>query len=419
MYCQAIVKLADCTRFRQTIEARPPAVVHGAALLATTVVFVALLWSTLTPVNLVVRAAGRVRPIDIPTKVFTAANTKVDGRVIEVPFREGDHVRRGDAVLRLDSARLENELSKLDRNLATAREELAKIDDLASLIEQQFQTSLARAEAELKQAERDLVRDTDRRQAEIKRAEVELSTARDSLARTEKLVISQAVTRAQMIEETAKADDAEQKLVVARLPVDQGRLAVMTQARNLVERDFAVRRAETASKRLAKRGEIEGVEKEIFALRLQLDQATLRSPIDGVVIQGNIKVGEVVEMGKPVLEIARQQGFRFDAFVPSEDVGLLREGMLTRVKFDAYDYQKYGALSGRVVFISPDSNVNTEGARGAVYLVKIELTGDTVGRDELIGRVKLGMSGSAEIITGSKSVLAFLMKRIRSSISLG
>jgi hypothetical protein len=54
-----------------------------------------------------------------------------------------------------------------------------------------------------------------------------------------------------------------------------------------------------------------------------------------------------------------------------------------------------------------------------VYLVRLDLAGDRVARGDLVGLVKLGMTGRAEIVTSHESVLSILVRRIRSSISLG
>ena len=53
------------------------------------------------------------------------------------------------------------------------------------------------------------------------------------------------------------------------------------------------------------------------------------------------------------------------------------------------------------------------------YLVRIELHANEVGRGDLRGPVKLGLGGTAEIVTGQESVLSILLNRIRQTISLG
>jgi hypothetical protein len=60
-----------------------------------------------------------------------------------------------------------------------------------------------------------------------------------------------------------------------------------------------------------------------------------------------------------------------------------------------------------------------DGQRAARYLVRIEVDGDQVGRGDLRGEVKLGMTGQAEVVTGQESLLLLLVRKIRQSISLG
>src|SRR5262249_13200639 len=157
--------------------------------------------------------------------------------------------------------------------------------------------------------------------------------------------------------------------------------------------------AELAMKRQVKQGELEAARLELANLDLELRQAELRAPLDGVITAGDVKVGDLLASGKPVVEIAEQKGFLFEVRVPSDDVGRLQVGMPARIKLDAFDYQRYGVLEGTVCFISPDSGV-AEGQRAPAYLVRIELAGEEVCRGDLQGRVKLGMAGQAEIVTG-------------------
>ncbi len=95
----------------------------------------------------------------------------------------------------------------------------------------------------------------------------------------------------------------------------------------------------------------------------------------------------------------------------------LRVGMPARIKLDPYDFQKYGVLEGNVSFISPDSNFGDKPGR-ATYRVLVQPQSKEVGRGELRGAVKLGMTGQAELIVDEESLLSVLVKRVRQSISL-
>jgi multidrug resistance efflux pump len=132
-------------------------------------------------------------------------------------------------------------------------------------------------------------------------------------------------------------------------------------------------------------------------------------------------VGDVIEPGQAALSVAEQRGFRIDVAVTSEDVGQLREGLPARIKLDAYDYQKYGTVAGRVLSISPDSTFQPDAQTQSppTYSVKIAIDGEQVVRREHRGHIKLGMAGVAEIVTDRESILSLLVRSIRRSISLG
>ena len=201
------------------------------------------------------------------------------------------------------------------------------------------------------------------------------------------------------------------------MAVNEGQVEVLRQALLLADKDYRVKRSELALKRGVKQGEIDAARFDVADLELERKQAILRAPVDGVVTFGDWKVGDVLEPGKPVFEIAAQKGYRFEVLVPSDDVGKLRVGLPVRIKLDPFDYQKYGTVTGTVGYISPDSTLVKEN-RVPVYTVKVEVKGEDVGRGEYRGRIKLGMTGQAEIVTGQESLFSLLIKTAHQSISL-
>src|SRR5205809_656124 len=113
MRTDPMADLADCLEFRQTLQARPPAIVHGTVMLLIILLAAAVTWAALTKADLVVRAPGRVRPISTPRKVVNAGRGEsfsgsTGARVVEVRFREGDVVHQGDVLIRLGTERIDN-----------------------------------------------------------------------------------------------------------------------------------------------------------------------------------------------------------------------------------------------------------------------------------------------------------------------
>jgi HlyD family type I secretion membrane fusion protein len=415
--------LADCSEFRQTLLARPPALVHATAGLLLTLLAAALAWLALTDADLVVRAGGRVRPVVTPTRVVLAGNGEAlsaspGGQVEEVRFRPGDVVRLGQVLLRLNTGRLDIERAKRRQSIRAGEEELAKGAELLESQRRQYEADEATTRAELQQAEEEVRQAKRRRAIDLEQARAALLLAQREEERLLRLLARGGASQAEVDKAAAQVREAKTALAKAELPVEEGKVKVLRARLERAPDDYAAKRQELEMRLTAKRGEVEGARKDLEELELQRHQATLLAPCDGVVTSGEVKVGDVLERGKAVVEIAEQRGFLFEAVVPSEEVGRLKVGMPVRVKLDAFDYQKYGTAAGTVVFIAPDSSV-PEGQRAATYLVRIELDGDEVGRGDHHGRIKLGMLGTAEIVTGRESLLPLLARKIRQTISLG
>jgi hemolysin D len=414
--------LADCSEFRQTLLARPPAVLHGTAILLVGLVGVALAWLALTRADLVVRASGHVRPVTTPCKVIAGANGEtlsatLGGRVIAVRFREGDEVCQGQVLVKLETSQLDSEIAKSRRALLAGEEELAQLKDQELLLESLRLAATSKAEAELAHA-REKVRQAELRQVQdIRLAEVERDGAGDELARMKHA--GPGAAAAELVKATLKLGETEAKLQRARLPVERGEVRVADHALALVAKDYALRRNELVTKRGARSGEVDTARIQLAKLEQEREQAVIRAPIGGIVTKADVKPGDILtERGKPVAEVAEQNGFLFEASVPNEDIGRLRAGMPVRLKLDAFDYQKYGTLGGTVSYIAPDSGP-PDGQRPTTYTVKIKLAGNEVERGDVRGRVKLGMSGQVDIITGRESLLLLLLRKIRQGISLG
>jgi type I secretion membrane fusion protein, hlyD len=97
--------------------------------------------------------------------------------------------------------------------------------------------------------------------------------------------------------------------------------------------------------------------------------------------------------------------------VKPSDVAFIRDGLDAMVKVTAYDFSIYGGLKGKVTQISADTE-NNEKTGESYYLVRIETEKNHLGNDKKPLYIKVGMIVSADIITGKKSILDYLLKPI-------
>jgi multidrug resistance efflux pump len=415
--------LAECQEFCQTLLARPPRIVHGTVLLLATLLGAALTWAALTEADLVVRATGQVRPVTSPVKVFLparggVASASFGGRVVEVKMQRGARVSQGDVLLRLDTEQLDVEIAKQKGAIAAGERELREQVLLAGLAAQLYQENLAKAEWDLKRTQEEVDRAKQQQKVELDYASSQLPLARRELEREELLQAKNAGSEAETDKAKKQLLEAEERLKKAKLPVEELKVRVAERELARVKREYAVERKKQEMEREKKQAEVEVARNELNRLTLEKDQAVIRAPLAGVVTTGDVKVGVILKPGEQVAEIAEEKGFRFEAYVPSEEIAHIREGMPARIRINAYDYQRYGTLDGTVCFISPDAGVG-EGQHPAGYFVKIEPERDEVGRGEFHGRIKLGMEGQVDIVTEHESLLSLLVKKIRQTISLG
>jgi len=145
----------------------------------------------------------------------------------------------------------------------------------------------------------------------------------------------------------------------------------------------------------------------------QLEKRLLRSPVAGTVLSFNVvNTGKVVQSGETVAEIAPDNApLVLSAALPDRDAGFIKKGMTAQVKFDAYSYQEYGAIPGKVISIS--ANTKTDDNLGEVYKVQIELDRNYVSEDSKKILFKPGQTASADIVIRNRRIIDLLLDPVK------
>jgi HlyD family secretion protein len=259
---------------------------------------------------------------------------KVQGRIIELPVQEGQYVKQGDLLARLDDDDYRQQVS-VDEATVGMREaelELAVAGSRVQEIQAAKQTLIdARADLELKRA------DFRRRQALLAEQGVskeDVDSAASQLKRAQATYERVKQTHDQIVEGTRKEE-------------------------------IAVRRANLESAREA-----------LQMSRVKLNYAVLSAPVSGVVLVRQAELGEVVSAGTPVVTIADVDHLWVRGYLIETDLGRVRWGQSATVRTDTYPDKAY---QGRVSFISSQAeftpkSVETHKERVTlVYRIKIDL----------------------------------------------
>ena len=152
---------------------------------------------------------------------------------------------------------------------------------------------------------------------------------------------------------------------------------------------------------------------QIDALEYQLAQRIVTAPEEGSIFQLPIqKNGAVVNPGDLIAEIAPQQApLILKAQMTPPESGSLDVGMPVKLKFDAYPFQDYGIVEGKLVNISPTTKViDTEEGKTESYELDVELDRNYIQAKNKRVALRPGQTATAEVIVRQRRLIDFVLE---------
>jgi len=145
----------------------------------------------------------------------------------------------------------------------------------------------------------------------------------------------------------------------------------------------------------------------------KLNQRFIYAPISGVVSTLNVPhIGEVVQPGQTIAEmIPNNAPLVLEVSLPNREAGFVKTGMPVQVKFDAFPYQNYGVIPGKVVSISPDAK--TDERLGVFYRLEVSIDRDSVKANNQTWKLKAGQTATAEIVIRQRSIADILLDPLK------
>ncbi len=344
---------------------------------------------------------------------------KISGKIAALEVDEGDTVRQGELLARLDTLQLESQRNRDQAALATAE---SLIPPLQTAIERQKATLAAETDlrsAQLAQAEAAL-RDL---QAGSREQEIQQARALVEQARSQHQQARQDWERAQILHKnddisTAQFDQyrshfdtsaaalrqAEEKLALVvegpRKEQVEGARAQVAQARANVQLTEASR---LELKRMeqelqTRRAQVEQARAQVAVVDAQLADAVAIAPANGVVLVKSAEIGEVLAPGTTFVTLGEMDRPWLRAYVGEQDLGRVKLGSKVKVTTDSYPGKVYW---GKITFIASEAEftpkqIQTPEERvKLVYRIKVEV--DNPGHE-----LKLNMPAEAEILLGER-----------------
>lgn len=405
----------------ESINTMPRVWIRG--MLYLLAIFTALVvpWAMLSKVDETGTAKGKLEP---KGKTFEL-DAAVAGEVAEIKVKEGETLKRGQVLVKLESDLTRTELQQAQAKLDGNMNRLSQLQ----LMKNQFQggTMLTQQQQGKAIAAAQLAKIEETRQ-KLEHSKTQRNIASDRLARDSKeveryrnLVGEGIVAEVQVVAQQRIADTTREDLNQASSDMQQAEAQLKAQQQQyqgtLRDNQLTLLGIQRQIKDLdsqiaALQGEINQTKQQINALKFQLQRREIRSPIDGVLFQLPIqKPGAVVQPGQLVAQIAPQNvPLVLRADMPSQESGFLEVGMPVQIKFDAYPYQDYGIVAGQVTWISPNSKM-TQTPQGAIPTFELEVTLDRFHIQTKDKRIALtpGQTATAEVIVRQRRVIDFLL----------
>ncbi len=311
--------------------------------------------------------------------------------ISHVAVEEGQPVKLGEELFVLRS----DEIRGWDMQFRTLTEDLRSKEESLTRSEIAYAAQLEIKKAEIEQAK-----------SEVKFRENHASTSRELVKRMEKLAKLGGESEIDLVKLKLDLAGSEKDLSVVQRTVQQVNLD-----RERMETEHARQRAEQQS-------EIEKLKMRIGALKTDLENTqqnllTVRSPYEGVITSMDQRtVGSFVQQGQVLCQLARQDA-KPRARMTLNEAGLPKLAIAQRVRyfFEAFPYQRYGAVTGKLDWISPSAVTTTEGTH-FVALGSL----DSYEMSSRAGQalpLRVGMRGQAHIIVGGRTLIEYAFEPIR------
>lgn len=303
-------------------------------------------------------------------------------RIVEVNVDEGDHVRAGQVLARLDSAVLQSQLNQQmavlsgkQANLVKARQP-NRVEDIAGL-----RAALAQAEAGVTQAQQNL------QHAQLNAANLATSAKRYDFLGHEGAVSQQDALDKQTAAKIASADveASKQQLAAAKFAATQARERFNAAQAGGRREDVAIVQSDVNATRAA-----------IGQVEAQIAQTIIRAPSDGLITKRSAEVGGIAMVGQPMFSMTNNSQIELQAQVQEVDLPAIRAGQGALVTPASGQLKP---VEGTVRDVSPRVDARTR--FGIAYIPVSPESG-----------LKEGMYANAHIRTGTHSALGVPTKSI-------
>lgn len=403
-----------------------------------------IFWALIGKLDIVAVAEGKL----VPQSYLKIVQPAEAGIVKEILVREGETVKSGQVLMRMDTLITEADANSIEADWQRKRLTLRRIDaeldaelagkpfaaeaddppTLAREIDAQYRANRNAIEAALAEERSRLVKAraelASAQQVQTKLAEV-LPHYREQDKAYDKLVKDGFAGSLMASDKKRERIEKEQELKTQAHLIESAKASIAQSEKKLAQLDSDYRRSLHAERNEAQAA-FDKLAQERTKQAHRKDLLELRATQDSVVKDlATHTAGTVVQPGTVLLTLVpKEEALRAEVWVSNEDIGFVRQGQPVKLKFAAFPFQKYGMVEGTVEHVSADAaDGNTGNAapndkgqkqgQPLVYKALVTLKAMNLELDGARFALGAGMQTSAEIMLGTRTVAEYLLSPVQ------
>lgn len=390
-----------------------------------------IIWANIAELDEVTTGQGQV----VPSGKTKVVQNLEGGIVDQILVKEGDEVTKGQIILRIDDTGLSSSYRENEARYLSLLASTSRLKAEVEGTELVFPEAVSNASQELLNREMALYnsRQDELRSAidilkqQYKQREQEI-TELEGRVENYQTNYDLAAEEAKILEPLVK-DGVASKVELLRLKREVSRLKGDLQASKdkinkakaaLVEADQRINErrnqfiAESREQLNDQMSKVLALREFLTAAEDRVSRTEVKSPVSGIIKELHVStVGEVIQPGQDLITIVPiEDSLLVQARIQPQDVAFLSPGQDAIVKVTAFDFLIYGGLEAKLENISPDTITDEQGNRFyQIYLRTDKSHLDNPKGEELLD-IKPGMVVEADILTGKKTVMQYLLKPI-------
>lgn len=433
----------------EIVEAPPSPLGRAIAFSIVAIFGVALIWAFLGTVDIVAVAPGKLIPSG-RTKTIQPFET---GVVRSIEVHDGQLVKSGDVLIKLDSTISTAELGHLKGDLLAARLDAARLkaalagrsdpvsafvppsDAPPNLVEMHrrfLASQIAEQRAKLAAVDRQVAQKEAERstlRASVEKLKATLIPLQQRVEIRQQLFQKELGSKLTYLSELQEFIGQQQEIIVqqSRSNEADAAISVLTETRSKTVAEYERALFEGLAKAEERAA---GLVQDVIKAEQRTSLQNLTAPIDGVVQQLSVHtIGGVVTPAQMLMLIVPTESrLEIEAMISNRDIGFVEAGQDAAIKIDTFSFTRYGLLQGKVLSISQDAITRnkpqdrvSDAPAGAettssepkgqelVYAARVSVDRTQMEIENKRVNLSPGMAVTVEIKNGSRSIISYLL----------